>query len=106
MISKEWCLRMAQQETGEEIGAGALDHPLRCAPDEIEKRRYAPPIIGADWTVSAADLIAVTLSIALGQRVPGWPGATDEQLEAVANEVIAALDGRPMAQAAETLQKR
>lgn len=66
--------------------------------DEIAKRQYYAPIIGSDWTVSAADLIAATLSIALGQNVPGWPGATDEQLNAVAKEIVAALDGRPMAQ--------
>jgi len=71
--------------------------------DDIASRQYAPPILGADWTVSAEDLIATTLSIALAQNVPNWPGATDEQLRAVAQEVIAALDGRPMAQAMEKL---
>lgn len=71
--------------------------------DEIAKRQYAPPIVGADWTVSAEDLIAVTLSIALAQNVTHWPGATDEQLSAVAKEVIAALDGRPMVQAIQQL---
>jgi len=28
-ITQEWCLRMADLEAGQEIGAGALDHPLR-----------------------------------------------------------------------------
>ena len=28
-IAQEWCLRMADLEAGQEIGAGALDHPLR-----------------------------------------------------------------------------
>jgi len=28
-ITPEWCLRMAELEAGQEIGAGALDHPLR-----------------------------------------------------------------------------
>ena len=28
-ISKEWCLKMAQLEAGQEIGAGMPDHPLR-----------------------------------------------------------------------------
>jgi len=28
-ITPEWCLRMADLEAGQEIGAGALDHPLR-----------------------------------------------------------------------------
>lgn len=69
--------------------------------DLIANRQYPPPIDGADWTVSAVDLVTVTLSIALGQRVPGWPGATDAQLEAVAHEVIAALDGRPMERVVE-----
>ena len=47
-IPKEWCLNMAQRESGEEIGAGAPDHPLRkikpddcphCAPDH---KYYGP----------------------------------------------------------------
>lgn len=71
----------------------------------IASRVYPSPIEGADWTIPAVDLIAVTLSIALGQRVPGWPGATDEQLDAVAREIIAALDGRPMEQAIEVKRK-
>lgn len=72
----------------------------------IADRQYPPPLDGADWTVSAVDLVAVTLSIALSQRVPGWPGATDEQLSAVAREIIAALDGRPMEQALAQLAPR
>ena len=71
--------------------------------DRIADRKYPPPIEGADWTVSAVDMAAVTLSIALSRRVPGWPGATDEQLGAVAREVIAALDGRPMEQTVDAL---
>lgn len=71
--------------------------------DRIVDRTYPSPIEGADWTVNAVDLIAVTLSIALAQRVPGWPGATDEQLDGVAHEIIAALDGRPMEQAVKAL---
>lgn len=71
--------------------------------DLIANRKYPPPIEGADWTVSAVDLVAVTLSIALSQRVSGWPGATDEELGAVAREIIAALDGRPMEQTVDAL---
>lgn len=60
--------------------------------DAIADRRYPPPIYGADWTASAIDVASVALSIALSKHVPGWPGATDEEIEAVARSVIAALD--------------
>jgi hypothetical protein len=41
-----------------------------------------------NWTLSAADKMAVKLTIALGKHIPGWPGATDEQLAAVAEEIL------------------
>ena len=41
-----------------------------------------------DWKLSPVDQMQVDLSLALTKHVPGWPGATDEQLEAVAKYVI------------------
>lgn len=40
-----------------------------------------------DWQLSPKDSIAVTLSIALAKHIPGWPGATDEELAAVADAI-------------------
>ena len=53
----------------------------------------AAAIPGADWTLSAVDVVQVQLSLSLTRHVPGWPGATDEQLQAVAREIVDALDG-------------
>lgn len=58
----------------------------------LASRRYPPPLIGADWTLSAHEKAAVALSLALSRHVPGWPGATDEQLGAVADDIMRALD--------------
>lgn len=55
-------------------------------------RTYDPPVIGADWRVSAGDKVSVALTLSLSRHVPGWVGATDEQLAAVAADVIDALD--------------
>lgn len=41
-----------------------------------------------DWTLNPVDRMSVNLSIALAKHIPGWPGATDEQLNAVAREII------------------
>jgi hypothetical protein len=43
-----------------------------------------------DWELSEAETLAVNLSIALHRHVPGWGGATDEQLDAVAKQLIGA----------------
>lgn len=59
---------------------------------DIQERRYPAPITGADWTMSAVDVCAVALTLALSRHVPGWPGAEDEQLERVARAVIEALE--------------
>ena len=59
---------------------------------EISQRRYMPPIYGADWTMSATERAQCALSIALSRHIPNWTGATDEQLAAVARDVITALD--------------
>ena len=40
-----------------------------------------------DWKLSQQDQLQVYLSIALAKHVPGWPGATDEQLAAVAGDL-------------------
>lgn len=59
---------------------------------KIADRKYVSPLTGADWVVSADDIVHVHLSLALTKHVPGWPGATDEQLFEVAREIIDALD--------------
>lgn len=41
-----------------------------------------------DWILSPTETMAVKLSIALSRHVPNWPGATDEQLAAVAAEIL------------------
>ncbi len=41
-----------------------------------------------NWTLTPSECLAVRLSLALYKHVPGWTGATDEQLEAVANEIL------------------
>lgn len=60
--------------------------------DRIADRRYPAPLANADWTVSSEDVVAVTLAIAGGRHITSWPGATDDQMTAVAREIIAALD--------------
>lgn len=42
-ITPEWCERMAKLENDSEIGAGAIDHPLRMVPmsDPRECLHYA-----------------------------------------------------------------
>lgn len=60
---------------------------------DVSDRRYPPPIYGADWTVSASDIVQVAISVALHRHMPGWAGATDKQLEAIAKEILQALDG-------------
>jgi len=47
--------------------------------------------------VSAEDLVQIHLTLALGRHIPGWPGATDDQLWEVAKEIVTALDETPRA---------
>ena len=42
-----------------------------------------------DWKLEPREVLAVALSLAL-PKVPGWSGATDEQLDAVAANLIEA----------------
>lgn len=44
-----------------------------------------------DWSLSPADELSVALSLAL-DGVPGWTGATDDQMAAVAAAVIERID--------------
>ena len=62
---------------------------------KLSDRKYRSPLTGADWVVSADDLVQVHLSLALAKHVPGWAGATDEQLWEVAREIVTALDETP-----------
>ncbi len=54
-------------------------------------KRIATPSWNPDWTLTPAGQIAVTLSLSLSAHIPGWPGATDEQLGKVAEDVLARL---------------
>lgn len=46
-----------------------------------------------DWYVkmTADEIITIGLSLLMHQHVPGWPGAEDEQLDAVAKGLIGCL---------------
>ena len=61
----------------------------------IADRHYVSPLTGADWTVNAYDVVQVHLSLALNKHVPGWNGATDEELFEVAKSIVDALDSTP-----------
>lgn len=63
----------------------------------IADRHYASPLVGADWVVNAYDVVQAHLSLALHKHVPGWTGATDEELFEVAKEIVDALDKTPRA---------
>lgn len=41
-----------------------------------------------DWDLSLTEKLACTLSIALSKHVPDWKGATDEQLDQVADAIL------------------
>jgi hypothetical protein len=41
-----------------------------------------------DYSLTPAEALTITLNLALNKHIPNWPGCTDEQLEAVAEEVI------------------
>lgn len=40
-----------------------------------------------DWELNATESLAVALTISLAKHIPNWPGATDEQLAAVAVDI-------------------
>ncbi len=46
-----------------------------------------------DWLnqMPATEVLQVALSLLMHQKVPGWPGATDEQLEQVAKGIVGCL---------------
>lgn len=41
-----------------------------------------------NWTLPLVDQIAVALTLALTKHVPNWQGCTDEQMEAVVEQVL------------------
>jgi hypothetical protein len=41
-----------------------------------------------DYKLEPSEALSVHLSLALNRHVPDWPGATDEQLDAVATELL------------------
>ena len=44
-----------------------------------------------DWQLNQIEALAVNISLAMHKHVAGWGGATDEQLELVAREIIASV---------------
>jgi len=62
---------------------------------EIAHRSYQSQIDGADWEISADDLVQIQLTLSLSRHIPNWPGATDDQLYAVAQEIVNVLDNTP-----------
>ena len=44
-----------------------------------------------DWTLEPREVLAVALTLALSRSVPNWRGATDEQIDAVAGDLIDAI---------------
>lgn len=63
----------------------------------ISERKYKAALPDADWVVSADDIVQGQIIRSLHRHVPGWCGATDEQLLEVAREIIDALDKTPRA---------
>lgn len=61
---------------------------------KIADRKYQI-LPDANWSASAEALVQAHLSLALSKHVPGWPGATDEQLWDVAKAIVTALDETP-----------
>jgi hypothetical protein len=43
-----------------------------------------------DWELNAIGKLSVALTVALSRHIPEWPGATDEQIEAVAIDIAKA----------------
>lgn len=64
---------------------------------KIADRKYKAPLPDADWILSADDIVQAQLSLSLTKHVPGWTGATDDELFKVAEEIIDALDKTPRA---------
>ncbi len=61
---------------------------------KVADRKYRM-VRDADWSISSADVLQVTLSMVLSKTIPRWPGATDDQLWEVANLLVNALDDTP-----------
>lgn len=61
----------------------------------IADRHYVSPLVGADWTANAYDVVQVHLTLALSKHVSNWSGATDDELFEVAKEIVDALDSTP-----------
>jgi hypothetical protein len=49
-----------------------------------ERNEFKP-----NWQLSSKDKLAVALTLALSKHIPGWTGATDEELGAVAGDILA-----------------
>lgn len=69
-LSKEWCMNMARAEEGYEVGAGALDHPLRAtsqpSQDAVERD---PPLLDETALDQACDYIGVAKESVRGAQI-------------------------------------
>lgn len=54
----------------------------------MAKRKVKTEPFNPDWRLSQEEAMAVALTLSLNRHVPGWPGCDDEQLLAVARDVI------------------
>jgi hypothetical protein len=61
----------------------------------VDDLQFTGPIDGVDWNLRAVDVVQVALTLSLRRHVPQWLGATDEQLEAVARDIVRTLDNGP-----------
>ena len=66
-VSTEWCMNMARLEEGQEIGAGALDHPLRTKCERPPAGWYCSREPGHDGPCAATPLAAATQPAVAGE---------------------------------------
>ncbi len=62
--------------------------PLPPAPGSVLPPTREPTSWPFEWRLTDAEDFTVKLSLAMHKHVPGWGGATDEQLDAIAKDVL------------------
>ena len=91
-MTTEW-VTVPREPTEAMIDAGTPDGGFELLASVVWQQMLAaspvPPAWPFDWKPTDAENIAAALSIAMHKHVPGWGGATDEQLDAVAKDLIA-----------------
>lgn len=60
-----------------------VTEPARIQPEPEGREEFEP-----EWTLDPVERMSVNLSISLSKHIPNWPGATDEQLMAVAKDIV------------------